>query len=62
MLFCAVGRSETSLVKSVVYGADPNAFLVVNPTEEVLGGGFGDLRPRVRGSSRKSREKNQPDQ
>ena len=56
VLFCAVGRSETSLVKSVVYGADPNAFLVLNPTEEVLGGGFGELRPRWRRGSRKPGE------
>jgi uncharacterized membrane-anchored protein YitT (DUF2179 family) len=46
VLFCAVSPSELSRVKAVVYEADPNAFLVVNPTQEVLGGGFGDLRPK----------------
>jgi len=48
VLFCAVSPSELSRVKAVVYDADPNAFLVVNPTEEVLGGGFGNLRPKWR--------------
>ncbi len=60
VLFCAVGKSETSTVKSVVYRADPNAFLVVNPTEEVLGGGFGELRPRWRRASRRPEAKKPP--
>ena len=61
VLFCAVGRSETSLVKSVVYGADPNAFVVLNPTEEVLGGGFGELRPKLRKTSTESAKENPSD-
>ncbi len=44
-------------MKAVVYDADPNAFLVVNPTEEVLGGGFGDLRPKWRKKMTKKPDK-----
>ncbi|GAB4241521.1 MAG: hypothetical protein Kow00109_17000 [Acidobacteriota bacterium] len=48
VLFCAVAPQEVDRVKSVVYATDPKAFLVVNPTEEVLGAGFRELRPRWR--------------
>ncbi len=48
VLFCAVAPDEVDRVKSVVHAQDPKAFVVVNPTEEVLGGGFRDLRPRWR--------------
>ena len=46
VLFCAVEPSEVSQMKSGVYSADERAFVVVNPTEKIWGGGFGDLRPR----------------
>jgi len=45
VLFCAVRPSEISQVKSVVYAADEKAFVVINPTERVWGGGFRDLAP-----------------
>lgn len=48
VLFCAVAPQEVDRVKSVVYATDPKAFVVVNPTEEVLGAGFRELRPHWR--------------
>ena len=45
VLFCVVGPSEVARVKSVVYAADERAFVVVNPTAKIWGGGFGDLGP-----------------
>ena len=50
VLFCVVEPSEVSRMKSVVHSADERAFVVVNPTEQIWGAGFGDLGPRwVRG-------------
>lgn len=46
VLFCVVEPSEVSQMKSVVHSADEHAFVVVNPTERIWGGGFGDLAPR----------------
>ena len=46
VLFCVVRPSEVSRMKSVVYSADERAFVVVNPTERIWGGGFGELGPR----------------
>ena len=46
VLFCVVEPSEISRMKSIVHSADERAFVVVNPTEKIWGGGFGDLRPR----------------
>ena len=46
VLLCAVAPSETSHVKSLVYAVDENAFVMVNPTEEIWGSGFHKLKPR----------------
>ena len=46
VLLCAVAPSEMKRLKSTVYAVDENAFVVVNPTEEVYGAGFGTLQPR----------------
>ena len=48
VLFCAVEPSEIPSMRSVVYATDEDAFVVVNPAEEVWGGGFEDIRPRWR--------------
>ncbi len=53
VLFCAVSAGEIERVKSAVYSVDESAFLVVNPTEEVWGAGFRDLKPRWLRSRRK---------
>ncbi|UCF38694.1 MAG: DUF2270 domain-containing protein, partial [Acidobacteriota bacterium] len=53
VLFCAVATSEIERLKSVIHSADEKAFVVVNRTEEVLGGGFSELKPRWRRWSRK---------
>jgi uncharacterized membrane protein len=45
LLLCAVAGNEIDYLKSLVYAADPQAFIVVNPVEEVYGTGFEDLRP-----------------
>jgi len=41
-------------MKSVVHSADERAFVVVNPTERIWGGGFGNLGPSW---AREGREK-----
>lgn len=46
VLLSAITPSEISRLKSLVYAIDEHAFVVVNPTEEVLGKGFGNLQPR----------------
>lgn len=46
VLFCAVRLSEIARLKAVVYAADNDAFIVVNPTEEIWGKGFRDLQPK----------------
>jgi uncharacterized membrane protein len=51
VLLSAVAPSEVTRLKSLVYSVDENAFIVVNPTEEVLGAGFADLQPKWRGKS-----------
>ncbi len=48
VLLCAISPSETDHLKSVVYAVDENAFVMVNVTEEILGGGFEELGPRWR--------------
>jgi hypothetical protein len=45
ILFCAVPPSEVSKLRSAVYSADEDAFLVVNPTHEVWGAGFRTPQP-----------------
>jgi hypothetical protein len=48
VLLCAIAPAEVSRLQSLVYAVDENAFVVVNPTLEVWGGGFGQLQPRWR--------------
>jgi len=48
VLLCVVAPDEIRHLKSLVYQADEQAFVVVNPTEEILGAGFGQLEPRWR--------------
>lgn len=50
ILLCAVGATEVEYLKSLVRAADPHAFIVVNPTEEIYGSGFQNLAPRWRQS------------
>lgn len=40
VLLCAVRRSEVYQLRTLVYDTDPDAFLIVVSTEEVLGEGF----------------------
>jgi uncharacterized membrane-anchored protein YitT (DUF2179 family) len=40
VLFCAVAPSEIKTLKAAVYSSDENAFVVVNPTDEIWGGSF----------------------
>lgn len=54
VLLCAVAPSETQRLKSLVYAVDEHAFVMVNPTEEVLGSTFGALQPRWRRRSGRS--------
>ncbi|MFQ6015791.1 MAG: DUF2270 domain-containing protein [Anaerolineae bacterium] len=52
VLLCALAPTEVAHFKSLVYAADPNAFVVVNPAEEVLGERFHPLSPaRIRKKS-----------
>lgn len=53
VLLCAVPPKDTKRLKAAVYAIDPKAFVVVNPTEEVLGGAFGELGPQWRSSTQK---------
>jgi uncharacterized membrane protein len=54
VLLCVVAPSQIDHLKTTVYAVDENAFVVVNPTEEFLGAGFGPRQPRWR------RNKNKP--
>jgi len=40
VLLCAIRPTEVHHLKAVVRAADPHAFLVINPTQEVVGRGF----------------------
>lgn len=57
VLLCAIAPAEIARLRSLVYSIDENAFVVVNPTAEVWGGGFGSLQPRWRQASQKSGKK-----
>jgi uncharacterized membrane-anchored protein YitT (DUF2179 family) len=46
VLLCAITPSEVERLKNTIYAVDEDAFVVVNPTEEILGSGFGPLEPR----------------
>jgi uncharacterized membrane-anchored protein YitT (DUF2179 family) len=41
VLFCVVTTAELSTLKQIIHDADPNAFVIVADTNEVLGEGFG---------------------
>lgn len=43
VLLCTVRKSQFSKLKRIVYEADPNAFVMVTDTSEVLGLGFKDF-------------------
>jgi uncharacterized membrane protein len=45
VLLCVVAPSQVDHLKATVYGVDENAFVVVNPTQEIWGTGFGPLQP-----------------
>ncbi|MGQ9840193.1 MAG: YitT family protein [Anaerolineae bacterium] len=48
MLFTAVNRRQVATLRQIVSEADPDAFVVISPSNEVLGEGFKPLT-RVRG-------------
>lgn len=56
VLLCVIDPSETSHLKSLVYAADEQAFVLVNPTEEVLGSTFRQLQPRWREALRRANQ------
>ena len=56
VLLCAVAPSEIERLKSAVYAVDEQAFVVVNPTQEILGAGFSELRPRWKRAAQKPPE------
>ncbi len=45
VLLCVVRKSEFYLLRSVIYEADPKAFLMVTESTEVYGEGFKDITP-----------------
>jgi uncharacterized membrane protein len=53
VLLCAVAPAEIPHLKSTVYAVDEQAFVVVNPTEEIFGAGFGTLEPSWRKGANK---------
>ena len=49
MLFTAVNRRQVPILRELVSAADPEAFMVISPSNEVLGEGFKPLtRTRIR--------------
>lgn len=57
VLLCAVAPAEMEHLKSAVYAVDEKAFVVINPTEEIFGAGFGKLQPRwKRGKQKPSQQ------
>ena len=54
VLLCAVSPAEVKHLKSAVYAVDENAFVMVNPTGEILGAGFSELRPRWKRTPQKT--------
>jgi len=46
VLLCVIDPSQTPHLKSLIYTVDEHAFVLVNPTEEVLGSTFRTLEPR----------------
>lgn len=60
VLLCVIAPAELQRVKSLVYAVDEQAFVMINPTEEVLGSGFGRLEPRWRQALAKLRRDKSP--
>ncbi len=44
VLLCAVSRTDTVLLKSIIHEVDPQAFVIIGQAQEVLGEGFRPLR------------------
>jgi len=44
VLYCALTRAETNVLKTIVSEVDPKAFMVIGQASEALGGGFQPLR------------------
>lgn len=44
VLLCAVSRSDTVLLKSLIRETDPDAFIIIGQAQEVLGEGFRSLQ------------------
>ena len=40
IIYCVIGRNEVNQLKKMVKEADPDSFMVVGHTHEVLGEGF----------------------
>jgi uncharacterized membrane-anchored protein YitT (DUF2179 family) len=56
VLFTVVNRHQVAAVREIVNQADPQAFMVINPSHEVLGEGFNPLlQPRPRLHHRRQR-------
>jgi hypothetical protein len=48
VLLCAIHPTEVYELKSIVHEVDPDAFVVLNRTQEVMGKRFGEFRERPR--------------
>ncbi len=48
VLLCAIHQSEIAHLRSLVHAVDPDAFIVVNVTRDILGTRFEELRPAWR--------------
>jgi uncharacterized membrane protein len=46
VLMCALTVTEVPQLKALVSAADPEAFVIVSPAQEVLGKGFNPLKPK----------------
>jgi len=46
VLMCALTVTEVPHLKSLVLDADPQAFVIVSPAQEVLGRGFSPLQTK----------------
>lgn len=62
VLLCAVAPAEVAQLKALVYRVDEHAFVVVNATEEVWGGGFTHLEPRWKQSLQRMKRASQQTQ
>ena len=40
VLFCAVSKKQTADLKEIVYTLDPDAFMILNESQEIRGEGF----------------------